>query len=204
MEHSAFGGDGVFGVGAVQRANGGEDGGVACWVFGVECVLWAAGFERERPLPRRGSNFIHRETLVDVRGVLEAVETGGGEDERGALAGLPLAQASVDVTAEFDKFEVRAKSEKHGAAAWAGGTDAGAEGQHVQAPEIFADEGVAGVGARRDGGERKARRDLGGQVFERVHGEVDSPRCQGVFDLLDEDAGAVGRETFRCGNNWVL
>jgi hypothetical protein len=67
----------------------------------------------------------------------------------------------------------------------------------VQAPVVFADEGVAGVRAWRDGCQKQALVDLRRQVFERVDGEVDAPGRQGVFDLLDEDAGAVRRETVR-------
>ncbi len=67
----------------------------------------------------------------------------------------------------------------------------------VERPPLLADEGVAGVGARGDGGEGEARIEGGGQVFEGVDGEIDAAGGEGVFDLLDEDAlgverGAVG------------
>ena len=74
-------------------------------------------------------------------------------------------------------------------------------GQGVEGPVTFADEDVAGVGALRDGGEDEARIEFGGQVLERMNGEVDAALGERVFDLLDEDsfaarsgasAGAIG------------
>jgi hypothetical protein len=41
-EYGALGGDGVLGVGAVERADGGVDRRVARWVFGIKRVLRAA------------------------------------------------------------------------------------------------------------------------------------------------------------------
>ena len=78
----------------------------------------------------------------------------------------------------------------------------------MQTPVVFADEGVAGIGARRDRGERKARVELGGQVFEGVDGQVDAAVGESVFDFLDEDAfgverGAIG-EGFRRAEGGVL
>src|SRR6185437_1123938 len=78
------------------------------------------------------------------------------------------------------------------AAARAGGADARADGQRVERPELVTHEGVARVGAARDGGECEARVEFGGQVFQRVDGEVDLAGGEGFFDLLDEDAFGEG------------
>jgi hypothetical protein len=99
---------------------------------------------------------------VDVFGAAEAVEAGGGEDECVGLTFTPFAQAGVDVTAHLDELEIRAEGEQHGLAAGAGGGDGGAHGKHVQAPVVFADEGVACVGAWRNSGQREALVELGG------------------------------------------
>ena len=56
-----------------------------------------------------------------------------------------------------------------------------------------ADVGVAGVGAQGDGGQREARIERGGQVLERVDGEVDAACGERLLDLLDEDSLAVGQ-----------
>jgi hypothetical protein len=63
----------------------------------------------------------------------------------------------------------------------------------VEAPEVFADEGVACVGAGRDCGEGEALIELCGEIFEGVDGEVDAAGGEGVFDLFDEDAFCVER-----------
>ncbi len=67
----------------------------------------------------------------------------------------------------------------------------------MQAPMVFADEGIAGISALWNGGEGETRVELRGQVLEGVHGEVDAASEESVFDLLDEDAfgvegGAIG------------
>ena len=154
-------------------------------------------FERESPLAGCGSELVDGETLVDTFGAAEAVEAGGGEDESVGGAFTPFAEAGVDVAAQLDEAEVRAQREQHCLATWAGGADRRAGRKGVEAPEIFADEGVAGVGTRRDRSEREAGVDFGGEIFERVDCEVDAAVGEGFFDFLDEDAGAVGRETFR-------
>jgi protein SCO1/2 len=141
---------------------------------------------------------------VDGFGAAEAVQSRAGEDERVRLAFTPLAQPCVDVAAHLDEADVRAEGEDHRLAARAGGRDGGARRQHVQAPVVFADEGVAGVGSRGDGGELEAQVDLRWQVFERMDGQVDATGGERVFDLLDEDARAIRRETLRRGKAGVL
>ena len=73
---------------------------------------------------------------------------------------------------------------------------------------VFADEGVAGVGARGDGGEGEARVEGGRKVFERVDGEIDAAGSEGVFDFFDEDAFCVERGSVGegCGSleGWIL
>jgi len=109
-------------------------------------------------------------------------------------------KAGVDVAAHFDELEIGAQGEEHGLATRTGGADAGAHGKHVEAPVVFADEGVAGVGAWGDSGEGEAGVELGGKVFERVDGEVDATQGEGVFDFLDEDAlGVEGCAVGECG-----
>ena len=147
----------VFGVGIIESADGVVDEGIARGIFGVEGMLGAAGFEAESALAGRGSEFVYGEAVVDMLGVAEAVEAGAGEDEGVGLTFGPLAKAGVDVAAHLDEADVGTEGEDHGLAAWTGGGDGGAGGQHVETPEVFADEGVAGVGAGRNGGEREVR-----------------------------------------------
>jgi hypothetical protein len=137
-------------------------------------VVWTADLQRERSLPWCWRHLVDGEALVDGFGAAEAVQARTGQDERVGLAFAPLAQAGVDVATHLDKAYVGAESEDHGLAAGAGRPDGRAGGQHVQAPVILADEGVAGVRAWRDGGQREARVDLRRQVFQGMDGEVDA------------------------------
>ncbi len=189
VEDGAFGMDGVLGCGAVQGADCGVDG----YVGGVLRTSYLQG---EGSLAGGWGEFVDGEALVDRLGAAEAVQAGGGEDEGVGLAFGPLAEAGVDVAAHLDEADVGAESKDHGLAARRSGRDAGAGGEHVEAPVVFADEGVASVGAWGDGGEGEAGGDLRGQVFEGVDGEVDAVGEEGVFDLLDEDAGTVGGKAF--------
>ena len=63
----------------------------------------------------------------------------------------------------------------------------------METPEAFTDEGVAGVGARRDGGEGEARVERGGEIFERVDGDVDAAGGERLLDFFDEDALGIKR-----------
>ena len=193
-EDGAFGRGGEGGFGVVELADRFERVGAGLEASTVvERGFGVCGehFEAEGALAGCGAEFVDREALVDVLGAAEAVETGGGEDERVGFAGGPFAKAGVDVAAHGDEPEIGAQGEQHGLAARAGGGDAGAERKHVEAPELFANEGIAGVGAGGDGGKSKARVERGGEVFERVDGDVDAAVEEGVFDFLDEDALGV-------------
>lgn len=188
VEHGALGSHGELGRAVIERVDG-----VVQGVIGG--VVWCAGFKSERTLARSGRELVDGEALMDVLGAAEAVETGAREYESIALTLLPFAEAGVDVAAHGNELEIRAQGEDHGLAARAGGGDTRAGGQHVQAPVIFADEGIACIGTGRNGGESEARIEQRGEIFERVHGEVDAAGGESVLNLLDEDAGAVGRET---------
>ena len=190
-EKGTFGGGGEAGLGAIEGGDGGEDGGIAGGVVGIERVLRRAGFEGECALSGCGGELVEGEALVDGLGAAEAVEPGAGEDERVAGAFFELAKAGVDVAAELDELEIGAHGEELGAAAGADGSDASGVREGVEGPEGLADPGVAGVCARRDGGEGEARIELGGKIFERVDGEVDAPGGERFFNLLDKDAFSV-------------
>ncbi len=92
---------------------------------------------------------------------------------------------------------VEAESERGelGRAPGRAGADDGADGQLPEGQPVAGDEHVAAVLAHRDGREHELGVGRGGQVLERVHGDVDAARVQRVADRRDEDAGAAdGRE----------
>ena len=158
---------------------------------GVVCGVRTSSFESERPLSGCGAEFVDGEALVDVRGAIETIEARSGENESIGLTFLPLAEASVDVAAELDKAEVRAKGEEHGLTARRSSADACVARKHVETPEALAYEGIASVGSRGDGGESETRIELRGEIFERVDGNVNAVGGEGVFDLLDEDSFCI-------------
>lgn len=123
IEDDAFGVDGEAGEWVVESGDGGADCVVAIG-FSEDGVAGRAGFEGEGALAGGGAEFVEREALVDPFGAVEAVEAGRGENEGVALAFGELAQAGVDVAAEFDELKVRTQGEELGAAAGAGGADA--------------------------------------------------------------------------------
>ena len=128
-----------------------------------------------RSLAGRGRELVDGEALMDGLGALEAVETGAGQDQGVALAFFELAQTRVDTLPRSStNCEIGPQREQLGAAARAGGADAAVLRQSVQRPKRLADEGVAGIGARRNSGEGEAGVKLGRQVLERMHREIDA------------------------------
>jgi hypothetical protein len=200
VENGALDLDGEARFRVVEGGYGGADVVVAVG-FLEDCVAGGAGFEREGSLSGGGAEFVDGKALVDPFGAVEAVEAGGGKDEGVACAFGQLAQASVYVAADFYELEVGAEGQELGLAAGAGGAYAASQGQGVEGPVFLADPGVAGIDSGRDGGEGEARVEFGGEVLERVDGEVDAAFGQGFFDFLDEDALAAGqgREGFGGG-----
>jgi hypothetical protein len=128
---------------------------------------------------------------VDGLDAVEAIKTSGGEDESVAVAFFEFAKSRIDVAASFDEGDVGTESEDLRATARAGGADAATGGKSVKGPIIFADPGIAGVGAPGDGGDGELWSQFGGKVFERVDGEVDAAFFEGLFDLFNEDTLAV-------------
>ncbi len=184
----------AFGLGVIERGNGAAHV-VVVVRLGKDGVAGGACLQRERTLAGGGAEFVDCEALMHRLGAVEAVESGRSQHQRVALAFCELSQPRVDISAQLDESDVRPQSEQLSAAARAGRPDGPAHGQRVQRPVLLADPDVAGVGARRDGGQGKARIERGGQVLERVDGEVDAAVGEGVFDLLGEDsfAGSGGR-----------
>jgi hypothetical protein len=159
--------------------------------------MGCTGFESQSALAGSGAEFVDGEALVDPLGAAEAVEAGGGEDEGVAFASGEFAQTGVDVAANLDEGDVRTEGEQLRPAARAGGADAATRRQGVQRPVTLADPGVAGVDTRRNGGEHEAGIEFGGEILERVHGKVDAAIGERFFNLLDEDALAIGERRER-------
>ena len=99
-------------------------------------------------------------------------------------------QPGVDVAAHGDDLEAEAERAQLRGPARRAGADPRPGRQLAQRQPVAGDEHVAGVLARRHGGEHEPRRRRGRQVLERVHGQVDLAAQQRVAQR--------GRRTRRC------
>ncbi len=140
------------------------------------------------PWPAAGQKSLRLEALANPLGLFEAIETGGGEQNGVDLALGEFAQARVDVAAELDGLDVGAEGVQLRAATLAAGADDRALRQRGKAVILHRDEHIARVDARRRGGQRERLGQFGGQILERVHGEIDAALGERLFDFLGEHA----------------
>ena len=173
----AFCGDGEAGCGVVEEGDRGDGFGI---VF--------AGLDAERALAGGGTEIPGVEPFSEPLGFFEAVKAGGGEQDGVDLAFIELAEAGVDIAAEFDCLNVGAEGFQLCAATLAAGADDGSLGEFGEAPEFYGDECVAWVNPGRRSGKGEWLGEFGGEVFEGVDGEVDASFGEGFFDFLGEHA----------------
>ncbi len=144
-------------------------------------------------LADRGQHVLRREPRADPRLEPEALEPGGREHGRVAVAGVELGEARVDVAAQHDDLEVGPAMTQLALAAQARGADARALRQGSQRFVARRDEGIARIAALERGGDREAGGQVGGHVLHRMDGDVGAPVLERVFELLDEQSLAAGR-----------
>ena len=118
----ALGSDGKARISVVEEGNGRE---------GLHIVL--AGLDAQRALAGGGAKIFGIEALADPIGFAQAVEAGGGEQNRVDLAFGQLAQARIHVAAKFDGLNVGAQRLQLRAAALAAGAHARAVRQRGEA-----------------------------------------------------------------------
>ena len=150
-----------------------------------------ADLHRERPLAGGREHLERVEQLADLVGPTHAAQPGGGEHDgvEPPLGDRP--QAGVDVAAQAGDHEAEAQGLELGAAARGAGADGGAGRELTEGEPVARDEGVAGVLALRHGRDRRGVVGGGGEVLERVHGEVDPPVGEGGPQRRDEHPGAA-------------
>ena len=136
--------DGEARVGVVEKCHGRE-----------RLHIASANFDGQRALAGSGTKILRIEALAHPIGFAQAVETGGGEQNRVDLALGQLAQARVDIAAKFDSFYILAQSLQLSATALAAGADAGVARQLGEAGVLDGDEDVARVGTDGRGRERE-------------------------------------------------
>ena len=135
-----------------------------------------------------GAHDVRGNNLFDELRLAEAIQSGRGEDDGVVFSLLEFAQAGVDVAAQRMNVEVGADGFELRLAAQAGGADARALGQFLKARIVTRAEGVARVLPFSDGGDFESWRKFGGQIFQRVDGEIDASGGEGFFDLFGKHA----------------
>ncbi len=169
---------------------------------GGQCRVGARALDRERTLAGGRDHHLGVEVLGDLGAAAEPVEAGRGQHHRVQLAGGHVADPGVHVAADRDGLQLGAAGGGPGVqlchpAGRAGADPGRAAGagellhQLVQGQALGRDQRVPDVLALRDGGQHQALGGGGGQVLERVHGEVDPALQQRVAQRGDEHTGAA-------------
>ncbi len=145
-------------------------------------------FDAERSLSGGGAHDFGGDDLLDQFRFAEALQAGRGENDGVVFSLLELAQAGVDVAAQGMNVEIGADGFELRLAAQAGGTDARALRQVFNLRVVARAEGVARVLALGDRGDFESSGKFGGEIFQRVDGEIDASGGEGFFDFLGEHA----------------
>ncbi len=137
-------------------------------------------------LPRRGAHDIGRNDLLDQFYLAQALQAGGGQDDRIVFALFKLTQAGIDVSSQGMNIEIRSNGLELRLSPQAGGAHARALGQYLKTRIVLRAEGIAGILPFRDRGNFKSRRKFGRQVFQRMHGQINASRSQCLFNFFGE------------------
>src|SRR5712692_5946590 len=179
-EERALGNDGGTGLSIVQSA---ED------VGGF--VVGEAAFSGNGTLADRGHADIGGKRFADAVRPAETVESGFGEHHSVVFAALDFAKTGVNVAAQVADIEIGTDVAKLRLAAEASGADSRAVTEIGEGDAIGGDDAVAHVFAAKDGGKGNARGNVGGYVFDAMHGDVDGFFEKSVFQFLDENPFAA-------------
>ena len=102
-----------------------------------------------------------------------------------------MCDAGVDVSTHTTNLDIgTCGAQLHGTTRRTGADD-GPGGQVIEAQSVTTDEDIGRVDPRRDGCHLDSRLGGGGQVLERVHGQVDLALMEGLADGGDEDSSAA-------------
>jgi hypothetical protein len=150
-----------------------------------------AMLDRECPLPDRGQTARGVEHLGRHVGQAQTDQARPSEDDGvdGALAAL--SETRIDVAAKGHDLEVGPLFEQLHPATQRRRADAAARRKLGERLTALRDQDVARVFACGNAADDEPGRELGWNVFHRVHGDVRAPREQGLLDLLDEQALAA-------------
>src|ERR1700691_5666033 len=173
-------------------AGGGGAGGSVVQKFQVVagCGLAFADFDAQRSLPGGWAHGFGGDDLLNQFGPAQALQSRGGQDDGIVFTLFELAQARVDVAAQGMNVEIGADGLKLRPPAQTGRPHARAAGKVFDLRIESRAEGIARVLSFRDGSDFESWRNLSGQVFQRMHGEIDPAGGESFFDLFRENSFA--------------
>ena len=150
-----------------------------------------AHLQAKRALARGRQHLRGLKTGADACAQAQPHQTRGRQHDGIKTAFVQLAQAGVQVATQGLDAQVGTHRQQLHHAAKAAGADHGTLGQGREAGVVVGDKGIARVFAFPDRGQHKARRQLHGHVFQRVHGQVRLAGFQRRFQFLDEQPFAT-------------
>src|SRR6202034_770127 len=179
VEQCAFAAGSGMGSGVVQKFQLLASGAIAF-----------ANFNAEGTLAGGGAHDFGGDDLFDEFRFAEALQSGDSQDNCIVFSLLEFAQAGVDVAAQRMNPEVGADRFELCLAAQAGRAEARSLGQIPKAGVMTRAESVARIFPLCDSGDFESRRKIGGQILQRVDGEIDAASGESLFDFLGENSFA--------------
>jgi hypothetical protein len=147
-----------------------------------------ADFDCQGALSRSGGHRFYRDHLTDQLRFAQAIQAGGGKNDSLILAGFEFAQARVNIAAQRVNLKILTKGLQLGLTAQAAGANVCLMRQRFNAGKLQGTKNVARIFARGDGGNFEIDAQFRGQIFQAVHGKVNTVFGEGFFDFLREHA----------------
>src|SRR5664279_1349098 len=147
-----------------------------------------ADLDAKRTLSCRGAHKLFRKDFLHQFHFAQPCKSGGSQNDGIVFAFFQLAHARVNIAPQRMDHQIGPRRLQLRLAAQATGTHARTMWQRLDAVVLDGQKHVARIDPRGDGNHFESGRQLGRQVFEAVHSEINPAFGQGVFDLLGEHA----------------
>src|SRR3990172_7022522 len=145
-----------------------------------------ASLQTERPLADCGQHLVGGNRGKDVLGHTQSDEPGAGENHRVPARLAELAKPGGDVASQFDDPEIGTSRQDLRTPPQAYRRQGTVARQGLKRTSLASDEHVARIESLGDRRQDQAGRQLGGEVFHAVDGEVHRPVQESALDLLDK------------------